>query len=53
MGVAIYRGNNELLVPGREQELLMEEDPSAVADGAMAKPMLEQTEPTTQPTTNT
>jgi hypothetical protein len=47
MGVAIYGRNNQLLVPGREQKLVPEEDPTA------AKPMLEQTEPTTQPTTKT
>jgi hypothetical protein len=45
MGVAIYGRNNELLVPGHKQELVPEEDP--------AKPMPQQTEPTTQPTTNT
>jgi hypothetical protein len=53
MGVAIYGRNIKLLVPGLEQELLTEEDPAMVADGAAAKPMPEQTEPTTQPTTNT
>jgi hypothetical protein len=50
MGVAIYGRNNKLLLPGREQELVPEEDPAAAADGASAKPM---PEPTTQPTTNT
>jgi hypothetical protein len=29
MGVAIYSRNNELLVPGREQEHVQEEDPAA------------------------
>jgi hypothetical protein len=53
MGVAIYSRNNELLVPGRKQELVPEEDPAMAADSAAAKPMREQTEPTTQPTTNT
>jgi hypothetical protein len=53
MGVAIYGRNNKLLVPGRKQGIVMKEDPAAVADGAVAKPMLEQTEPTTQPSTNT
>jgi hypothetical protein len=53
MGVAIYGRNNKLHVPGREQELVTEEDPATVADGATAKPMPEQMEPTTQPTTNT
>jgi hypothetical protein len=53
MAVAIYKRNNKLLVPGCEQELVQEEDPSAAANGAAAKPMPEQTEPTTQPTTNT
>jgi hypothetical protein len=50
MGVAIYGRNNKLLVPGREQELVPEEDPAAAADGAATKPM---PEPTTQPTTKT
>jgi hypothetical protein len=53
MGGEIYRRKHELLVPGREQELVPEEDPTATADGAAAKPMPEQMEPTTQPTTNT
>jgi hypothetical protein len=44
MGVAIYRRNAELLVPGRKQE-----DPAAVAnDGAAAMLMLEQTGPTSR-----
>jgi hypothetical protein len=29
MGVAIYERNNKLLVPGRKQELVTEEDPAA------------------------
>jgi hypothetical protein len=37
MGVVIYGRNNQLLVPGREQGIVVEEDPSAVADGAAAK----------------
>jgi hypothetical protein len=42
MGVAIYRRNDKLLVPGRKQE-----DPAAVNDnGAGAMLMLEQTGPT-------
>jgi hypothetical protein len=53
MGMAIYGRNNELLIPGRKQELITEEDPAAVAEGAAGKPMPEQTEPTTQPSTNT
>jgi hypothetical protein len=53
MGVAIYERNNQLLVPGRKQGIVTEEDPTAVADGAAAKPMSEQTEPTSQPPTNT
>jgi hypothetical protein len=59
MGVAIYGRNNQLLVAVREQGIVTEEDPSAVAngaavaDGAAAKPMSEQTEPTLQPPTNT
>jgi hypothetical protein len=48
MGVAIYGRNNELLVPGQKQE-----HPAAVADGAAATLMSEQTEPTSQPPTNT
>jgi hypothetical protein len=53
MGVAIYGRNNELLFPGWEQGILTKEDPVAVADGTAAKPMPEQTEPTTQPSTHT
>jgi hypothetical protein len=53
MGVAIYGRNNQLLVPGREQGIVKEEDPAVVADGASAKPMSEQTEQTLQPPTNT
>jgi hypothetical protein len=53
MGMAIYSRNNKLLVPGCKQELVKEEDPAAAADGAGAKLMPEQTEPTTQPTMNT
>jgi hypothetical protein len=53
MGVAIYGRNNKLLIPGREQGIVTKEDPAAVADGAAAKPMWEQTEPTSQPPTNT
>jgi hypothetical protein len=50
--VAIYGRNNKLLVPGREQGILTEEDPAAVADGAAAMLMSQQTEPTLQPPTN-
>jgi hypothetical protein len=53
MGVAIYGRNNQLFVPGHEQGIVTEEDPTAVADGAAAKPMSEQTELTAQPPTNT
>jgi hypothetical protein len=53
MGVVIYGRNNELIIPGREQGIVTEEDPATVADGAAAKPMPEQTEPTKQPSTNT
>jgi hypothetical protein len=53
MGVAIYGRNNQLLVPGREQGIVTEEDPAAVAKGAAAKPMSEQTELTSHPPTNT
>jgi hypothetical protein len=53
MGEAIYGRNNQLLAPGHEQGIITEEDPAAVADGATAKSMSEQTEPTLQPPTNT
>jgi hypothetical protein len=53
IGVAIYGRNNKLHIPGREQGIVREEYPAAVADGAAAKPMPEQTEPTTQPSTTT
>jgi hypothetical protein len=53
IGLAIYGRNNQLLVPGRKQGIVTEEDPAAVADGAAMKPMSEQTEPTLQPPTNT
>jgi hypothetical protein len=46
-------GTNQLLVPGRKQGIVMEEDHAAVADGAAAKPMSEQTVSTSQPPTNT
>jgi hypothetical protein len=53
MGVAIYERNNQLLVPGRKQGIVTEEDPAAVADGAAAKPMSEQIELALQPPKNT
>jgi hypothetical protein len=53
MGVAIYGRNNKLLIPGHEQGIVTEEDSAAVADCAVAKPLPEQTEPTTQSSTNT
>jgi hypothetical protein len=53
MGVAIYERNNQLLVPGRKQGIVTEEDPAAVADGAAAKPMSEQMELALQPPKNT
>jgi hypothetical protein len=49
-GSGNLREEQKLLVPGREQELVPEEDPAAAADGAATKPM---PEPTTQPTTKT
>jgi hypothetical protein len=53
MGVAIYGRNNQLLVPGCEQGNVTERRSCRGRQWLAAMPMSEQTEPTSQPPTNT